>query len=451
MTLKNILSSFIFFLFLNTSSLPAEEVLKKAPPKEKTQSTPKKTPEQLALEKIQEETKKLQAEEDLKLLKFRQSIASEKQKLEALEVKAALEKKEKENSKKAQQEDFEKIDLELMASQQKHKLATQKLKEEIELLALDNQLLLEKYKKESQALADTQLKANMEREILLSAQILSEIKNKELEQNLKFRTQNDAWNSHTNKEIEYPLNPIGNGILRISDRRIELNGVIIYGVADYITERIHFFNNKSKTAPIFIVIGRSPGGSVMEGYRILKAMASSEAPIHVLVKSFAASMSAVITSLADQSYAYDNAIILHHQLSGVKYGNVAEQKKSLELFQEWGRRLHEPVAKKMGISLDSFYKKMYEHDPMGNWEEFADKAQKLRWVNHIVDRVQEESFNENPNTESYLAKKKTEQMNFAIWNGKNIDEKGKAKAQMSLPKLDAFDFYFIHNNEQYQW
>jgi len=451
MTLKNILSSFIFFLFFNTSSLPAEEALKKSPQKQQPQATPKKTLEELALEKIQQETKKLQAEEDLKSLKFRQSLASDKQKLEALEIKAALEKKEKENSKKNQQEDLEKIDLELLASQQKHKLATQKLKEEIELLSLENQLLLEKYKKESQELADIQLRENMKREELLSAQILSDIKSKELEQNLKIRMQNELWNSHTNKEIEYPLNPIGNGVLRISDRRIELNGVIIYGVADYITERIHFFNNKSKTAPIFIVIGRSPGGSVMEGYRILKAMASSEAPIHVLVKSFAASMSAVITSLADQSYAYDNAIILHHQLSGLKYGNVAEQKKSLELFQEWGRRLHEPVAKKMGISLDTFYKKMYENDPMGNWEEFADKAKELRWIDHLVDRVQEESFNENPNTESYLVKKKTEQMNFALWNGKNIDDKGKTKAQMSLPQLDAFDFYFIHNNEQYQW
>ena len=50
---------------------------------------------------------------------------------------------------------------------------------------------------------------------------------------------------------------------------------------------------------IFIVIDTSPRGSVMAGYRILKAMESSDAPVHVVVKSFAASMAAAITTLGE--------------------------------------------------------------------------------------------------------------------------------------------------------
>ena len=101
----------------------------------------------------------------------------------------------------------------------------------------------------------------------------------------------------------------------ISDRRIPLNGPITNETADYVTTRIHFFNNKDPKLPIFIVIDDSPGGSVMAGYRILKAMEGSDAPVHVVVKSFAASMAAAIATLAKHSYAYPNAVILHHQIS----------------------------------------------------------------------------------------------------------------------------------------
>ena len=38
----------------------------------------------------------------------------------------------------------------------------------------------------------------------------------------------------------------------------------------------------------------------MAGYRILKAMEASDAPVHVVVKSHAASMAACITTLAEQ-------------------------------------------------------------------------------------------------------------------------------------------------------
>ena len=120
-----------------------------------------------------------------------------------------------------------------------------------------------------------------------------------------------------------------NGILVVSDRRIPLNGLITANTADFICNRIQYWNNKDRKLPIFIVIDSSPGGSVMAGYRILKAMESSDAPIHVVVKSFAASMAAAITTLANESYAYPNAVILHHQISSMMIGqlNLTEQRE----------------------------------------------------------------------------------------------------------------------------
>ena len=54
----------------------------------------------------------------------------------------------------------------------------------------------------------------------------------------------------------------------------------------------------------------------MAGYKILKAMEGSAAPVYVVVKSFAASMAANIATQSKKSFAYPNAIILHHQISG---------------------------------------------------------------------------------------------------------------------------------------
>jgi ATP-dependent Clp protease protease subunit len=130
---------------------------------------------------------------------------------------------------------------------------------------------------------------------------------------IKTNTQRDSFADSKPVYLEKPLQD--DNTLVISDRRIAFNGAVTSAQADHICDRIHYFNNKDKKLPIFIVIDSSPGGSVMAGYRILKAMEGSDAPIHVVVKSFAASMAACITTLAEESYAYPNAIILHHQIS----------------------------------------------------------------------------------------------------------------------------------------
>ena len=171
-----------------------------------------------------------------------------------------------------------------------------------------------------------------------------------------------------------------NGTLVVSDRRIPLNGMITTHTADFITSRIQYWNNKDRELPIFIVIDASPGGSVMAGYRILKAMESSDAPIHVVVKSFAASMAAGITTLAEESYAYPNAVILHHQISALVMGqlNLTQQREFHAESQRWWARFGTPLANKMGITPDEFIKKMYARSSSGDWTEFGEQAKELK-------------------------------------------------------------------------
>ena len=236
------------------------------------------------------------------------------------------------------------------------------------------------------------------------------------------------------------------GTLVISDRRISLNGAIAGHTADYITERIHFYNNKDKTKPIFIVIDSSPGGSVMAGYRILKAMEGSDAPIHVVVKSFAASMAATIATLAEESYAYPNAVFLHHQISSTYMFttmNLTQQKEGFETSKEWWDRLAAPIAKKMGITSDQLIKKMYENNSDGDWVEFANKAQKLKWVNHIVDRIQETATVINPDSIKKSSGDKDDYKKLK----ESLDSEG--RPCMYLPRINPHDVYFLYNPDGY--
>ena len=201
-----------------------------------------------------------------------------------------------------------------------------------------------------------------------------------LNSDLELRVKKYMWKHRGQlRDIQHCLaDPFKDGVLTISDRRIALNGPIWQETADYIAERIDYFNNQNREHPIFIVIDSSPGGSVMAGYKILKAMEGSAAPVYVVVKSYAASMAANILTQSKKSFAYPNAVILHHQILNGSFGNLTVQKENVKEMEEWWKRLAAPVAAKMGISLDEFIKRMYENRSTGDWEEFGDNARKLQ-------------------------------------------------------------------------
>lgn len=362
---------------------------------------------------------------------------------------------------------------------------------EQEALAVDNKLQAERLVQETNAMRSTVTRMKLERELLteklalesakrqaalqeelakLEAEKrklseegeLSKIKAEKLTNDLKVaqtesaleinRLQSDiARIETTDKRSRFadakPVflkNPLKeNGTLIISDRRIPLNGVITENTADYITSRIQYWNNKDRELPIFIVIDSSPGGSVMAGYRILKSMESSDAPVHVVVKSFAASMAAAITTLAKESYAYPNAVILHHQISSVVSGklNLTEQREFHEESERWWARFGVPIAAKMGITADDFIKKMYAHSSSGDWSEFGEQAKDLKWVNHIVNGIDETSFTKDPDSKDTPSPARQTAL------AEEVDAVG--NHFVPLPRLNPLDVYFLYNADGY--
>lgn len=263
----------------------------------------------------------------------------------------------------------------------------------------------------------------------------------------------DARSYAVGKAPAYPKDPLQGKKLVLSDRTIGLNGVITSKTADSVADRIAYFNNRDPEAPIFIVIDDCPGGSVMAGYKILKSMHGSKAPVYTVVKSFAASMAACITTLSKKSFAYPNAIILHHQLSVGVMGNLTQHRENVKELEEWWKRLADPVAQKMGISRDEFIARMYKEASTGDWNEFADDAQKLGWVDVIVEDIEETAQLRHPDTQQ--AQQQNGQQRLASDGGpttsadvlQDHDERGKPVAL--LPRLNPLDAYWMYNPDGY--
>lgn len=307
---------------------------------------------------------------------------------------------------------------ELAEAQHRAKLAA--MRAETEEIAAANQLAAEKRKA-------AQLRA-------IDEQSLVEAEARRHAAQLQKREGAEKLSEWVDVPMVYADEPLQDGVLTITDRRIDLNGPIVTGTADYVCDRIDYYNNLDAKKPIFVVIDNSPGGSVQQGYRILKSIETSDAPVHVVVRSFAASMAATIATLAKHSYALPNAIVLHHQMSSSAIGNMTDIEQEVQMLREWERRLAEPIARKMGVTLDEFKRRMYQARKTGDWEEFADKAVQLKWIDRVVEDIRELG----------IRKKPADKPMDPFWMFMMARD-ANGQAYCKLPPLLPYDCYFMVN------
>ena len=433
-----------------TESKPAKESKAEA----EAEKEKEKTPEELAEEAEQKELKKLQREAQLRSARLAAELAPLNEEKARIEAELSLLKTKQQDAQSRQEMKKQQADFEQQLKLAEMSREIQKMQQMMQQLQVASQIEKLEQANELSELGATNSK--------LAAQAAA------LQAELSLLQTKRSSASVDKDEMQYPKKPLNGKTLTISDRRIPLNGGISGSSADFVTERIHYFNNLDPEAPIFIVIDTNPGGSVMAGYRIVTAMQNSKAPVHVVVKSYAASMAAVITTLAEESYAYPNAIILHHQMSSGMRGNLTQQKEWLEEGFEWAKRLADPVAEKMGVDYDKFVELMYKNNSDGDWAEFADEAKKLKWVNHIVEEIRETALITAP------VSQRAPQIIFMEKDGKPVDA-DKAAAQLEMPRaltqhelfnsppvyqvkqdgngntyyelppLNPYDFYFLHD------
>lgn len=245
---------------------------------------------------------------------------------------------------------------------------------------------------------------------------------------------------------KYLKEPLVDGTLYISDRRIDFNGPVTPESAQRACDLINFYDNQSTEYPIFIVIDNSPGGSVLAGYQIQKAMQSSRAPVYVVVKGMAASMAAVLATTAERSYCFANTRILHHQISSVfSRANLTVLRENLARSEEVYEIFIGPVVKKLGVSIEEFTKQMYENNSEGDWSVFGTEAVERKWVDYLVDRIEETSV---------VALEPPRQANAPMRGNApaGLNEKTDASGQTyyELPVLtNPFDFWWIADKTGY--
>jgi len=386
-------------------------------------SEQKAEPKKTKAEKREEQMKKEQAR-----LALENALADEKVKRQTAKLRAEVARLRAEKEAMAER-------LAHAAMQRQVKDQKEAVEMEIEKARLEREGALAKARAEA---LSNELKAVQAQAGIDVTRLKGEIS--ELEMEAKRKEYADAKPQYLKKPLR------DDGTLVISDRRIALNGPISGDTADYITDRIHYFNNQDREHPMFIVIDECPGGSVMAGYRILKAMEASDAPVHVVVKSFAASMAAAITTLAEESYCYPNAVILHHQISSTLMGrmNLTQQAEMVKESMRWWERLATPIADRMGITKEEMITRMYEHSSSGDWSEFGVEAQKLKWVKHIVTGIDESSFLRSPDADKGGDKSGTPQRTGL---SETLDDEG--RPVMYLPRINPKDVYFLYNPDGY--
>lgn len=374
------------------------------------------------------EVKKLREEVELQEARFKHSVAMYEKELE--EQRLAVEKSKIDRKLKSDQAAEEQLNVQREVDRLKLEVELQKRKAEAEQLRIDAELA----------------KSRAEKSVIEQSLLTEDVKEKLEERVLG--------------EEKYPDQPFEDGVLTISLRRIELNGPIFSGAADYVCQRLDYFNNQSDK-PIFLVIDDCPGGSAIEGFQIVQAISKSKAPVHVVIKRMAASMAAIIATLADHSYCYPDALVLHHQASTYLGGTGRDMEDQLRQFKEISHRLIGAVAKKLGMSEKEFVDQMYKNRSSGDWELFGNEAVEKGWIEHVALTIREEGVRNMPKgmrlpprqflivgdggaavpaPQGYMER-------YEVQLKEEVDAKGNRYVQ--LPRLSPLDAYLLYNPDGY--
>lgn len=118
------------------------------------------------------------------------------------------------------------------------------------------------------------------------------------------------------------------------------------GIANSILE-------KSIKNPVYLLIN-SPGGSVLDGARILSAMEAAKSPVYTVCLQLCASMAAIIHQYGTERYMVDRSILMFHPASGSLSGNVFEMQSRLNWILRYTNKADVYIANRVGITVEQF-------------------------------------------------------------------------------------------------
>lgn len=108
--------------------------------------------------------------------------------------------------------------------------------------------------------------------------------------------------------------------------------------------------------PIYLVID-SPGGSVLDGAKVVSAMESSSVPIYTVCNGLCASMAFIIHQYGTKRLATDRAILMAHPASGGASGTLEQMTSQISMFTGYVNKMSAYVAKRAGLTFEQFHAK----------------------------------------------------------------------------------------------
>jgi ATP-dependent Clp protease protease subunit len=118
---------------------------------------------------------------------------------------------------------------------------------------------------------------------------------------------------------------------------------------------IHRMNEESSKAPILLVID-SPGGSVMDGAKVISAIESSRRPVLTVCYGLCASMAAMIHQYGTKRLMVDRSILMFHNASGSVEGEVTKMISHLTFVNDYVNKMDRYVAHRANMNFSDFSK-----------------------------------------------------------------------------------------------
>lgn len=106
-------------------------------------------------------------------------------------------------------------------------------------------------------------------------------------------------------------------------------------------------------SPIYLVID-SPGGSVIDGGRLVSAMEASRRTVNTVCYTLCASMGAMIHSYGKTRMSFDRSVLMYHNASGGVMGDLPMMLSQLRLLERYVQRMEQNVIRKSSLSLEEY-------------------------------------------------------------------------------------------------
>jgi ATP-dependent Clp protease, protease subunit len=143
-------------------------------------------------------------------------------------------------------------------------------------------------------------------------------------------------------------------------------------------ESIRKFNQTS-TKPIYLLLD-SPGGSVIDGARLISTIQASKLPVNTVCLQICASMAAMILEYGNERYAVDRSIIMFHPASiqAMVAGELDKVVSRFQFLQRYVNKMDRHVARRSKMTYEAFKAK-------SNQELWIDAEDAL--ADNLIDKV----------------------------------------------------------------